>query len=233
VTGILALSFDADQTLWDYRQVQQLALRSTIELMEQTGVVAAGSVTVELLQAARAEVVGEFSGRPHSLEAVRERAFGYFLEQRGHSDPETLAGELAEHFLSKRFDHIELYPDVADVMVRLKHEYRLGLLTNGNTYPDRCGLPDTFDAVVIGPSHGFEKPALAAFETMAASLETELAAIAHIGDDWDDIEGANRAGCLSILIDREHNRPSFTQDADHVVHDLNELESLMERLADG
>ncbi len=47
---IRALSFDADQTLWDYRQVQQLALRSTIALMELEGIVEPGSVSPPELQ---------------------------------------------------------------------------------------------------------------------------------------------------------------------------------------
>lgn len=231
--GIQALSFDADQTLWDYRQVQRLALRSTIGLMEASGVVDAGVVPVDALQGVRAEVVGEFSGRPHSLEEVRERSFELFLSRVGHADPAAMAATLAEHFLAQRFDHIELYPEVSAVIARLKGRYRVGLLTNGNTYPERCGLPDTFDAVVIGPSHGFEKPALIAFETVAAELDVSLSNIAHIGDDWDDIEGANNAGCVSIHIDREDKRPAFAEDADHVVADLTELEALLEGLADG
>lgn len=232
MTVIQALSFDADQTLWDYRQVQRLALQSTIELIEQLELVPSGSLTAESLQPVRSEVVGEFVGRPHSLEAVRERSFEVFLQRLGHDDASSLAARLAEHFLTKRFDHIQLYPEVRVVMERLKSRYRLGLLTNGNTYPDRCGLPDTFDAVVIGPSHGFEKPERVAFETVAHELGVELASIAHIGDDWDDIEGANAAGCVSIHIDREDERPSFSRDADHVVNDLNDLERVLARLCD-
>lgn len=233
MTVIQALSFDADQTLWDYRQVQQLALRSTIELIEQLDLVPPGSVSVESLQAVRTEVVSEFVGRPHSLEAVRERSFEVFLQRLGHGDASSVAARLAEHFLTKRFDDIQLYPEVSIVMARLKSRYRLGLLTNGNTYPERCGLPDTFDAVVIGPSHGFEKPDRVAFETVSHELGVELASIAHIGDDWDDIEGANGAGCVSIHIDRERKRPSFSRDADYVVDDLFDLERELARLSNG
>ena len=78
-----------------------------------------------------------------------------------------------------------------------------------------------------GPSYGFEKPDTEAFKTVADLLGVELRNIAHVGDDWDDIEGANNAGCLSILIDRENKQPEFARDADHVVSDLNELEALL------
>lgn len=108
-----------------------------------------------------------------------------------------------------------------------KTQYRIGLLSNGNTYPDRCGLPNTFDAEVLGPTYGFEKPDPRAFSTLAQLLDVDLGSIAHIGDDWDDIEGANRSGCTSILIDRGNRQPDFASDADHVVADLHELESVL------
>ncbi len=229
--GITALSFDADQTLWDFSEVQKLALESTISLMVAEGIVEEGSVTPEDLQRIRQDVVTEFRGRPHRLEEVREASFARFLEVTGHATPASTATRIAEHFLVKRFDHIRLFPDVAPVMARLKTSYRIGLLTNGNTYPDRCGLPDTFHAQVLGPDHGFEKPAVEAFAMLADLLGVELDSMAHIGDDWDDIEGANSAGCVSILIDRDNRRPDFAADADHVIADLDELERLLITLA--
>ncbi len=227
---IRALSFDADQTLWDYRQVQQLALDSTISLMEAQGVIDPGSVDKAELQRIRDTVASEYQGRPHSLEEVREESFVHFLQRKGHATPRATGEMLAEHFLNTRFDHIRLYPEVADVMARLKAKYQIGLLTNGNTYPERCGLPDTFDAEVMGPSYGFEKPNIEAFRTVAGLLGVELHHIAHVGDDWDDVEGANNAGCISILIDRENNQPEFGQDADHIISNLNELEALLPQL---
>lgn len=224
---IRALSFDADQTLWDFRQVQRRALESTIDLMEAETIIEPGSVSVDALQTLRDTVAEECRGRPHRLEDVREQSFVRLLRQRGHPTPDAMGRRLANHFLRVRFDHIRLYPEVGPVLARLTTRYRLGLLTNGNTYPDRCGLPGVFDAEVHGPSHGFAKPDIAAFEMLAELIGVDLDAIAHIGDDRDDVDGANRAGCISILIDRDGRQPGFAGDAQHVVADLDELESLL------
>lgn len=150
--AVTALSFDADQTLWDFREVQQRALQSTAAEMIARDYVQAGSVDVARLQSTRDEVVRSFRGRPHNLEAVRQRSFEVFLERAGHNDFVAAAESLTAYFLDIRFNRIRLYPDVHPSLARLKGRYRLGMLSNGNSHPDRCGLPDMFDAVVLGPA---------------------------------------------------------------------------------
>jgi putative hydrolase of the HAD superfamily len=52
--------------------------------------------------------------------------------------------------MAVRFARITLYPDVPDALEALTRSgRRLALITNGNTYPDRVGLGDAFDVVVI------------------------------------------------------------------------------------
>ncbi len=225
---ITALSFDADQTLWDFDNVKRRALRSTIAEMERRGDVPAGAVTPEAMDTARDALVERFRGASHRLEEVRERSFAEVLTAHGHPSPDTAATVLVEHYMSIRFNQIELFPEVAPAIASLKGRYRLGLLSNGNTYPERCGLPDTFDAVVLGPDHGFEKPDPRAFAMIASQLGVAVTDLAHIGDDWDDIEGANAAGATSIYLNRIDDDPGFRADADHEVRDLNELVRLLE-----
>jgi putative hydrolase of the HAD superfamily len=155
---IVALSFDADQTLWDFDAVKRRALRATIAEMERRGDVPAGAVTPEAMDQARDVLVQRFRGATHRLEEVRERSFAEVLTAQGHPTPDAAAAVLVEHYMNIRFNQIELFADVAPAIALLKGRYRLGLLSNGNTYPERCGLHDTFDAVVLGPDHGFEKP---------------------------------------------------------------------------
>ena len=228
--AVSALSFDADQTLWDFRGVQQRALNQTVEAMIKRGDVEVGTVDAPKLQAVRDEVVREFRGQPHSLEEVRQKSFQLFLERAGHHSPMQAALELVEAFLAIRFESIKLYPEVQDSLERLKKTYKLALLSNGNTYPERCGLPHTFDAVVLGPAYGFEKPDRRSFEVVADQLGVELSTVVHVGDDWDDIAGANAVGAISVFMNREYADPEFRGDARYEVSDLVELESLLERL---
>ena len=226
---ITALSFDADQTLWDFDAVKRRALRATIAEMERRGDVPAGAVTPEAMDQARDVLVQRFRGATHRLEEVRERSFAEVLTAQGHPTPDAAAAVLVEHYMNIRFNQIELFADVAPAIALLKGRYRLGLLSNGNTYPERCGLHDTFDAVVLGPDHGFEKPDPRAFAMVASQLGVDVTELAHIGDDWDDVEGANAAGATSIYLNRTDDDPVFRSDADHEVRDLGELVRLLDR----
>lgn len=229
--SVLAVSFDADQTLWDFSGVQKLALAEVCVAMVDRFGIASESVNPQILQAARSEVAADFRGRPHNLEQVREMSFRHVLQSSGYVDSGQGAAQLAQLYFEIRFERIKLYPEVEKSLARIGLKHRLGLLSNGNTYPERCGLPATFDAVVLGPSYGFEKPDPKAFRTIARKLGVELGEMVHVGDDWDDIEGANLAGAVSVYINRDGANPEFRGRAQYEVRDLIELEVLLENLA--
>ncbi|MEO1056955.1 MAG: HAD family hydrolase, partial [Actinomycetota bacterium] len=222
--GVRAISFDADQTLWDFRSVQQRALDTTARTMIDRGLVPAGSVDATRLQSARDEIVADVQTQPHNLEEVRRASFALVLERAGCMDVDARADELLAGFLDVRFGEIELYPEVRGCLDRLRAQHRLGLLSNGNSYPDRCGLGGVFDAVVFGPSHGFAKPDPRAFATIAAQLGVEATHMMHVGDDWDDVHGANAAGMVSVYLNREGADPPFRQHAAVEIGNLEELE---------
>ena len=224
---IRAISFDADQTLWDFQGVYRKAIDATVAAMIDRGYVAADRVDAPALTAVRDEVLARFRGGPHSLEDVRERSFAVFLERAGCVDFETAASSLTDLYMQVRFDAIELYPEVQASLHRIKQRYPIGLVTNGNTHPDRCGLPNTFDAQVMGPEHGFEKPDPRAFTALADQLGVDTRHLVHVGDGHDDIEGANAVGATSVLIVRSGAVPAWAADADHQVSNLEELELLL------
>lgn len=222
-----AISFDADQTLWDFAGMYRKALDATVTAMIDGGHADAGLVSADALKSVRDEVAAASRGRAHSLEDVREQSFALFLQRIGHANPDGAASALVEQYLQVRFDAIQLYPEVQTSLIRIKQRYRIGLLTNGNTYPDRCGLPDTFDAAVFGPEHGFEKPDPRAFALIAEQLQVEVTRLAHVGDSRDDIDGANDVGATSVFINRGGVVPSWAANADHQIDNLTDLETLL------
>jgi putative hydrolase of the HAD superfamily len=229
---IEALTFDADQTLWDFHEVQQRALRAVLEAMARQGEIRPGNYGPSDLQQARDRVVISYRGRPHQLERVRAESFALFLTERGQSEAEAKARStsLLDLFLDIRFNQIRLYPEVASVLHHLARSYKMGLVSNGNTYPERCGLPGVFDAVVLGPDYGFEKPDKRAFEMIASKLEVPLHKIVHIGDDKGDVCGANAAGAASVYLNRTGANPEFRSAAAHEAQDLNQLTSILDSL---
>lgn len=206
----VAVTFDADQTLWDFSSVYRKALDATIESIIERGYASPEQANAARLRSIRDEIVREYRGRPHSLEEVRNRSFQAFLEQIGHTDVEPIAAELTALYMHVRFTSIELFPDVVEVLGRLGDQYPLGLVSNGNTHPDRCGLPTTFSAIVMGPDFGFEKPDRRAFEEIGRQLGVAPSDLLHIGDDWDEREPTPWARRRCFSIERERGRHSLT-----------------------
>lgn len=136
------ISFDADGTLWDFEKAMRASLAHTLaelqHIMPQAVHVTA-TLTVDRLIAIRDEVADKMYGRGSTMEDIRLAAFVQVLESVGYPDRE-MAQHLTAFYLDRRFGDIALYPDVIPTLDQLRNRYRLGLVSNGNTYPERCGL---------------------------------------------------------------------------------------------
>jgi HAD superfamily hydrolase (TIGR01509 family) len=179
---ITTISFDADGTLWDFSSVMQDALSCT--LMELGALVPgsqAESLTITDLQQTRDEVAKTLQGKKVSLEHIRLKAFEQTLRNLGRDDPE-LAVHLTTFYLEHRFTAITLYPDVLPILSVLRDTYHLGLVTNGNTYPDRCGLPNIFAFTIFAQDHEVHKPQPEFYERVLSETHTQSHEIIHVGD---------------------------------------------------
>ena len=54
----------------------------------------------------------------------------------------------------------------------LKDTYRLGLVTNGNTYPERCGLPGLFAFTIFAQDYQVQKPQPEFYERVLSETHT-------------------------------------------------------------
>src|SRR5438132_14413877 len=72
----------------------------------------------------------------------------------------------------------------------------LGLVSNGNSYPERCGLHGRFGFVILAQNVGIEKPDPAIFQAAYREARCSSEQLMHIGDSLDtDVAGARRR-CL-------------------------------------
>src|SRR5215471_19116162 len=111
----------------------------------------------------RSAVAEEFKGKQVGLEWIRLEAFRRTIDAVG-SDNHELAVHLNSIYLEHRFADIELYPDVLPMLDSIAGRHVLGLISNGNGYPDRCGLRGQFRFVILAPNVGVEKPDPAIFQ---------------------------------------------------------------------
>ena len=201
---ISVISFDGDMTLWDFRKVMRHSLKQTLaELQKHVQTSRALKLTINEMIAIRDQLAEEVKGEIWSLLEIRRRAFERTLEHIGHPDKD-LAAHLNAIYRKHRYGDIELYPDVIPTFDILAPHFKLGLLSNGNTYPERCGLDGRFAFVVFSQDVHVEKPDPEIFHITAERAGCKLNQMLHVGDSLkNDVMGAKNVGAPTVWLNRE------------------------------
>ena len=226
--NITAISFDGDMTLWDFYKVMRHSLNITLaELRRLAPTQAAMALTVGRMIEIRNQVAEDVKGRIWNLEEIRRLAFERTLEAVGCGDRD-LAVHLNALYLKHRFEDIELYKDVIPALDSLSPQFRIGLLSNGNSYPERCGLQDRFAFVVFSQDVGVEKPDRRIFQVAAELAGCPLNRLLHVGDSLEsDVAGANAAGASSVWLNRDASPKPAGIAPDYEVARLTELPRIL------
>lgn len=203
-THIKAISFDGDMTLWDFEKVMRHSLGYTLAaLQERVPCQSSADLTISKMIQIRDEVATALKGSVVNLEEIRLHAFRRTMEFVG-SDDYNIAADLNALYLKHRFEDIELYPDVIPALNALSSRFSLGLLSNGNGYPERCGLTDLFSFVTFSQDVGIEKPAPDIFLTACQQAGCNPRELMHVGDSIEsDVHGAKGVGALSVWLNRD------------------------------
>lgn len=225
---ISTISFDGDMTLWDFQKVMRHALKKALaELLRLVPTQSSADLSVEEMIAIRNRVEEEEEGRTWNMEELRLLAFERTLESIGSPDRD-LAAHLNALYLRHRFEDIELYPDVIPALDRLAPHFKLGLLSNGNSYPERCGLEGRFAFVVFSQDVQIRKPDRRIFEITARKAGCPVDELLHVGDSLkNDVSGANEAGAQSVWLNREGKANEAEIRPDHAITSLTELPAIL------
>lgn len=225
---ISVISFDGDMTLWDFQKVMHQSLKYVLaELQKQVPTERALKLTVEEMVAIRNQFAEEVKGKIWNLLEIRLRAFERTLEHVGHPDKE-LAAHLNTIYRKHRYGDIELYTDVIPTFDALAPHFKLGLLSNGNTYPKHCGLDGYFAFVIFAQDVQVEKPDPKIFEITAQRAGCELAQLLHVGDSLKtDVAGARNVGAPSVWLNREGVPNDTDIQPDYEVTSLAEIPAIV------
>ena len=105
----------------------------------------------------------------------------------------------------------------------------MGILSNGNTYPERCGLGGYFQFVVFAQDHGIQKPDPRLFEIVIGHAECTKSQLLHVGDSFqNDVIGAKRAGVRSVWLNREGGNNKTGKQPYFEISSLTELTDVLE-----
>ena len=106
--------------------------------------------------------------------------------------------------------------------------FKLGLLSNGNTYPKYCGLDERFDFVIFAQDVQVEKPHPRIFEITAERAGCELTEMLHVGDSLkNDVAGARNVGAPSVWLNREGGPNNTEIQPDYEVASLTEIPAIL------
>ncbi|BBI33659.1 HAD family hydrolase [Cohnella abietis] len=166
----------------------------------------------------------------------RVHAWTQGLAALGVNNP-GLGQQLADIFPAKRRSLKYVYEETFAVLDELKESYKLLLLTNGS--PDLQqekldGMPDLipyFDSIVISGSFGEGKPSTKLFAHALEQIGVTADECIMVGDKLTtDILGANRAGIISVWINRHNAVRNDDIIPSYEITSLSELSDLVHKL---
>jgi len=227
IEGIKVVSFDADGTLWDFEKVMRRSLRHALDELRKMAPDVGERLTLAELIQIRMAVARRLRGKMN-LEEIRLEAFQQTLKHLGRPD-DALASHLNDVYLKHRFEDIELFEDVLPVLNELKMRYDLGMLSNGNSYPEFCGLKSMFKFVVFAQDYGFEKPDPRLFNAAVDKARCSKRELLHVGDSLqDDVAGAVGAGIRCVWLNRIGMKNAFDIRIDYEISSLFDLLEMLE-----
>jgi putative hydrolase of the HAD superfamily len=224
------VSFDLDETLWEFMPMMDGALRVTVERLEEREPRATG-ITVEELHRARSDVGAEMEG---TYEQLRTESFRRVLAARGVFDP-ALPRWMVDMWMTARVESVVLHDDVEPELDELERRgYLLGAITNGNFPLDQLELARRMAFIVHAEHAGGEKPEPAPF-ALAMELSGGLPSRwVHVGDSIEsDVVGAQAFGLKAVWINRRGYPPPDGVTPDAELPSLAGLTGVVESLLAG
>jgi FMN hydrolase / 5-amino-6-(5-phospho-D-ribitylamino)uracil phosphatase len=195
------ISLDLDDTLWPVAPVIAAAEAALLDWLKARYPKAARGHSVDSMRAMRARLVAQFPEQSHDLTFLRRRALAAQFAAAGYA--ESLCDEALEVFLTAR-NRVEFYADVRPALERLRADYRLFAVSNGNADLHRCGIGDLFDGHVTAIAAGAAKPDARIFAALQEMAGVGAAEVLHVGDDpLADVVGARQAGMQAVWLNRD------------------------------
>lgn len=137
-----------------------------------------------------------------------------FVNKYGKYLPEDFVEVFTQWYIDYMWKHSVLKPEAIDMLLDLKKDYKLGLLSNGGSKSQHdkinyVDLPKYFDEVIVTGDYEFSKPDKRIYELMADKLGVKCEECLFIGDTFSsDILGAIRANMVPVWILQLSERPA-------------------------
>jgi 2-haloalkanoic acid dehalogenase type II len=197
---VRAIAFDLDNTLWDVGPVLVRAEGALQAWLAEHGPRIVARLTSADMRRAREELAQQEPQHAHDVTYLRLAALASHAREHGYD--ETLAQQAFAVFVAAR-NQVEVFPDVAPGLARLRRRFKLGSLSNGNADLKHIGLDHLFAVSLNARQIGAAKPERRCFEQLARQLDCAAHEILYVGDEpLLDVAAARAAGCLTAWMNR-------------------------------
>ena len=224
---ITVIAFDLDDTLWPCQPTIEYAEETLYLWLSDQYPRITERYSRDQMLARRKHFMSE---NPHygiNMSLMRHD-FLRFLAIESDYDADILDQQGFDVFFHAR-QQVTFYDDVMPSLERLKQQYRLGSISNGNASVEHVGLGHLFEHAVSAGDLNIAKPDQRIFHHFAERFEAEPEQVLYVGDHPHyDVVAPEAAGMPSIWINRENqNWPKELAEPRHQISDLEELEALL------
>ena len=226
MSGVRAITFDLDDTLWEITPVIARAEHMVYEQIRNRFPRVCEKYALRDMSTIRQEVLETHSEIAHNLTEIRRAIFRTMLIRGGY-DPEESQG-LLDYFLEFRHD-VTFFLDVIPALECLSKRFQLMTITNGNADIRRLGIAHFFEGHISAGTFGILKPDPRIFQHACQVLGHEPSSMLHVGDHpKDDVIGALEAGFQAVWINRRAEAWVAEREPDAEVKNLTELVNMLE-----
>ncbi len=228
------ITFDLDNTLWDVEPVIVRADFAMENWFDDRFPGFSQKFNAQHLQNIKLELIAVDPSLKVDISRLRVEMYRKALILFGLHQEESakVAMSAFAHFNEWR-QKVDHYPHTLEMLKQLKKHYRLAVITNGNAdvFHPYVGLGDVFEFAIRADKEGVVKPDSSLFKKAANTVNLLTESVIHIGDHpYDDVFGANQAGCRSVWFNR-HGARRWKDDwpgrPDAEIHSLVELPSVV------
>lgn len=228
MTAIKCVSFDVDDTLWDFTAMMQAGMDTVAGRMHEQGYT---DVTPDGLMTRYWALCVDHDPAAAPWTELRRRMFEAILAEHGHAAPNVFSHELISQYVGVWKANVALYPGVYETFDALQEQgIKIAWATNGNFGPDEvvAEFPPYFDVVAMPHLVGASKPDAAFLEFVAEGAGCTPQEVIHVGDSLrSDVGGALAAGAVAVWFN-PHEMPVVGDPTpDHVINHLTEVLDLL------
>jgi len=223
-SDILAIAFDLDDTLYDRAQFEHAAYRNIAKkLLEEK------NINDQKLLASMISV-------NQKKKSNYPKLFETSLADIGVHDKQLISMCLRS-YRSYKPKKLELFPSVYSMLIKLRKDYHLGLITNGREETQKkkvkaLGIERLFDEVIytdsLAKDRKYRKPHPKSFEILLDRFGIEPKEFCYIGDNPEaDFEGPITLGmrCIRVLTG-EYRYTPLKNEFEKDVYTVENLESI-------